>query len=1045
MADKAQARRTLSKYMTPGLCASIFERAEEGMLVLDPQQRIVETNEAALALLGYPRKNLLGRCLAELYPADAKGPELAKLTIRKPVVGVYQWRSQQGGSKAFFTEIRKFVDGGHLVILCDPVRPIAAGQEMTQTIFENSTAGVALVDLDGRYRMVNPAFSQLFGYSPDELLTVDFFKITHPEDIELSRRIMQQVLDSRGKGIRYTKRYIHKDGHTIWTEVTSTLVVDADGKPSYFVTHINDITERKLAEDNLRESEEKYRCLVEVSPLAMWINKNGVINYMNPAALRVLGATDLAQVVGKPVFNFIHPDYHAMVRERITRMVDKGEVVPLLEEKYIRLDGSVVDVEVTATPFEAVDGRAMQVFFQDITERKRADQAIRASERRLSEALRVAKMGSWEYDIQTGLFTFNDQYYALHKTTAEAAGGYQMTAENFARHYVFPEDAYTVQEVIDEAIASEDANFQKQLEGRIICADGEVRWIVIWFRGEKDAQGQTVKLHGVNQDIHDRKLAEERVYQSAHRSEALARIASLINKQQDLNSLLNSVCLETARAMKAQAAGILLADPGSQVAALAAEDGLPPDLKKEFPSLPLAEFNERMKKYSEPLIRIADLREVPVNPASEIMARFGVRSLVIVKIMWKLQTIGALIVLSIGQTHQFEADDAAWLQTLANEAAQAIANARLLEDAKRRLERLEALRTIDNVITASLDLHHTLSVFLEQLRNQLHVDAADVLLFNSHNLTLEYASGIGLQTEALKSSRLAPNGDPAGSIVLERRSIQIPDLQSGPDFYRLQGFKSEGFVSYYGVPLISKGQVRGVLEIFHRSPKKHDNEWIDFLEALAGQAAISIDNASLFDELQRSNLELTLAYEATIDGWSLAMDMRDKETEGHTQRVTQLTVRLAEEMGLKDDELVHIRRGAMLHDIGKMGVPDDILLKPAQLDEREEALMKKHPQYAYEMLSSIKYLKTSLDIPYCHHERWDGSGYPRGLAGEQIPLPARLFAIIDVWDALTTDRPYRAAWDKDKAIAYIREQSGRYFDPDIVALFLKTIEREKTD
>jgi len=235
------------------------------------------------------------------------------------------------------------------------------------------------------------------------------------------------------------------------------------------------------------------------------------------------------------------------------------------------------------------------------------------------------------------------------------------------------------------------------------------------------------------------------------------------------------------------------------------------------------------------------------------------------------------------------------------------------------------------------------------------------------------------------------------------------------------------------------------LEIFHRSPKKHDNEWIDFLEALAGQAAISIDNASLFDELQRSNLELTLAYEATIDGWSLAMDMRDKETEGHTQRVTQLTVRLAEEMGLKDDELVHIRRGAMLHDIGKMGVPDDILLKPAQLDEREEALMKKHPQYAYEMLSSIKYLKTSLDIPYCHHERWDGSGYPRGLAGEQIPLPARLFAIIDVWDALTTDRPYRAAWDKDKAIAYIREQSGRYFDPDIVALFLKTIEREKTD
>lgn len=189
--------------------------------------------------------------------------------------------------------------------------------------------------------------------------------------------------------------------------------------------------------------------------------------------------------------------------------------------------------------------------------------------------------------------------------------------------------------------------------------------------------------------------------------------------------------------------------------------------------------------------------------------------------------------------------------------------------------------------------------------------------------------------------------------------------------------------------------------------------------------------------LQKAHTQLLDAYEATIVGWSHAMDLRDHETEGHSQRVMELTVKLAQSYGLDDEEIHHIKRGALLHDMGKIGVPDAILHKPDKLTEEEWKVMRTHPQLAYEMLYPIEYLRPALDIPYCHHEKWDGTGYPRQLKNTEIPLAARIFAVVDVWDAVTSDRPYRPAWNKDQALTYIREQSGRHFDPQVVEAFLK--------
>ena len=191
--------------------------------------------------------------------------------------------------------------------------------------------------------------------------------------------------------------------------------------------------------------------------------------------------------------------------------------------------------------------------------------------------------------------------------------------------------------------------------------------------------------------------------------------------------------------------------------------------------------------------------------------------------------------------------------------------------------------------------------------------------------------------------------------------------------------------------------------------------------------------------LEEAHKQLLSAYDETIEGWSRAMDLRDKETEGHSQRVTDLTMKLASTFGISKEEMVHVRRGALLHDMGKLGIPDSILLKSSQLTDEEWAFMRQHPQLAYDMLYPIEYLRPALDIPYCHHEKWDGTGYPRGLQGEQIPLVARIFAVVDVWDALTSDRPYRKAWEQEKVFKHIKEQSGKHFDPLVVNAFLEII------
>ena len=425
------------------------------------------------------------------------------------------------------------------------------------------------------------------------------------------------------------------------------------------------------------------------------------------------------------------------------------------------------------------------------------------------------------------------------------------------------------------------------------------------------------------------------------------------------------------------------------------------------------------------------------GPIRDQLESWDVASLVIMPIMAGESLWGTIGFDVCHSPREWSAVEIEALKIAADMMGAAIKRIEARASLRRRMEHLNALRTIDRAIAGSLDIKLTLDVVLDQVTVQLGVDAARILLLNPLTQKLEYTAGRGFPDSSAQSVALRMGEGHAGRAALERRPIHVPDLrrspsQDGP----VEHATPRGFISSYAHPLIAKNEVKGVLETFCRTAVEPDEEWREFAGTLAGQAAIAIDNARMLTDLTRSNTELRLAYETTLEGWSRALDLRDNYTQGHTARVAGLTVLLGQALGMDADEILHLRRGALLHDIGKMGIPDSILLKPGSLTDEEWKVMRMHPVYAYELLSPVSYLRPALDIPHLHHERWDGSGYPLGLKGEDIPLAARVFAVVDVWDALTSKRTYRDRVSEQRAREILRESAGTEFDPSIVEVFL---------
>ncbi|MEA2575068.1 MAG: hypothetical protein QOH93_2366, partial [Chloroflexia bacterium] len=729
------------------------------------------------------------------------------------------------------------------------------------------------------------------------------------------------------------------------------------------------------------------------------------ITFANPSALRMLGYTE-KDVVGVP-YSTLLAEGHTFDLDTEVPGPEGAAAVETTPGKrkgstpstyFRRKDGTTFPVEYLSAPNRKRDLPVGSVVtFRDITERLLTEQALKRSERYYRSLFENA---------HDAILIFDPDGEIVLDANVQACEMYGFTREDFVGHSLeqiavdVEAGKQRVRQVLEQGFDYRFETRQRRKDGSMMHVD--ISASVVDYMGRR-------AILSINRDFTERVENEARIKREAERVVALSRVAARLNAQLDLDALLQALCEELASALGTEGASVALLDEKRQVLVVKCEVGLPAERSSKSMEIPMSVYHQYASR-SGPSMLVEDVRRFQGVPEFEPYIELGIRTCATSSMLRDGQLVGLLTAFSVSEPQKLTQDALVLMHGIADQATQAIVNARLFTDSQRRLDFVQALQSIDVAISSSHDSRVTFQIILDKVLGQLKVDAADMLLLDPNSLMLEYAASRGYRTGAAKQTRVRIGEPFAGKAALTRRSVYVPDLRTAADSACAPLVTTEGFVSLMCVPLVAKGKVLGVLRVFHRSMLDPDKEWVNYLEGLAGQAAIAVDNAALFDDLQRSNIELGLAYDRTLEGWSGALDLRDKETEGHTQRVTEMAVRLARALGVRENALVHLRRGALLHDIGKMGIPDSILLKPGPLTDEEWVIMKRHPVYAHELLSPIDFLRPALDVPYCHHEKWDGTGYPRGLKGEQIPLSARIFAVVDVWDALSSNRPYRGAW-----------------------------------
>lgn len=1101
IADTASSQNRLVPSVRAGAGAShaqllgIVMSAMDAVISIDAEQSVLLFNPAAEKMFGWSAAEMLGQPIERVIPPHLRAAhrkqilEFGKNGVTTRVVG------KQGELSGLHRDGTAFpveasisqveVESGKIftIIVRDitEAREAHAALERSEQRFrglvENSFDGIALLAANGTILYGSASTSQILGYALDEFVGRNAFALIHPDDQNFVTSRMRLVLEQPRIGVTVSARVRHKSGAWCRLESILTNLLDEPGVEA-IVNNYRDVTERREAEDAVRASEALTgSVLAAITVQLAVLDAQGTIVKVNPIweqfARENGDSTLLSTGVGVNYLEVcrraagIHSEQASLALEGIQAVMD-GTLPSFTLEYPCDSHQKKRWFVMYAVPLPYLNGAL--ITHLNITERRNAEQSER-DQRTLAEALRDTA--------------------AILNSTLEL----HIVAERILEHVgrVVPHDASTIM-LIEHGNArvigsrgypAEDAaeivSLRLPLDGtpnlQELVATGKPVLVADthayagWRRTPVTAhqsaslaapirsKGKTIGVISLDSytpntfnevdalrllafadqagiALENARLFQETTVRLAE-LEAINMVSTTLRAAQKMDDMLLHFIEEVLALLHCEVGSIWIYDAvQQQVKRMAARGWM-----KDMP--PFGKLGEGILGHvieTGQLYRTSEVQNDPyVNPRFRTFIPEG-QSGVCVPIRTADQIVGALFVV-VALPRILGDEELNLLTTITEMAGNTIHRMRLHQETERQLDRLASLRVIDRAISSSLDLGVTLQILLEQIVTRLKVDAAAILLRKPITNQLEYEAARGFR---LALSQLVPvrlGKGLAGRVALERTALDIPDLAQKIDkSVNKAVFIEEGFASYYATPLIIKGTVTGVLELFERAPRAARPEWVDYVEAMAAQAAIAIDSAALFDNLQRSNLQLVVAYDETIEGWSRALDLRDKETEGHTQRVTEMTMWLARAAGIAEAELVHVRRGALLHDIGKMGVPDQILLKPGSLSAEEWVIMRSHPSLAYEMLHPIVYLRPALDIPYCHHEKLDGTGYPRGLKGDEIPLAARIFAVADVWDALRSDRPYRPAWSEEKTRAHMESLKGTHFDPWVVDLFLEMIQ-----
>ncbi|MAT44032.1 MAG: hypothetical protein CL609_16990 [Anaerolineaceae bacterium] len=738
--------------------------------------------------------------------------------------------------------------------------------------------------------------------------------------------------------------------------------------------------------------------------------------YINPVVEELSGYSPEAFYEDPTLFEKIHRNQYG---QEIFNLFSPSLNLDKQTREYIWLkkDGQTIWVQEKNVFFYDENGQLLAVegIVRDITAVKEMEFTIRESENKFRQLAESIKEVFWLRDRETGKMLYVSSAYETvwGRTTVSLYQNPKSFMES-----IHPDDVPGVIEA-NQKLQNENKNSNE--EYRIIHPNGEIRWV--WSRSFPvyDNQNNVIRYAGIAEDITEIRHSREQQYLINDLSSDLRTVSAP-------DGMIDLIFAKIVEYFDNESIAIVFYKSESNSNLVYKSTGHFEKLQGTH--LPVNRgFIAKAINQSKPYWTNDSFTDPHVM---EEYLGIYTPSIAVIPLITEREALGALVV---GKNESFSIWDVKNLEAIANITANALQRAFTYQELLRSVEQLSVLHKIDGVIKNEELLENTIQKIFKIAKNEFLVDQVRLYRYDDQthfSVCIADTAKPDLSMEKIPTTLLLSE-----NAILSQKIDMIPNLANYQGFHHegYQDLVTEGVVWYQAIPLISKSKTIGVLECMHHEPFYPKDNWDSFVNAFADQLVLAFESTGLIEKLKQANIDLTTAYDKTLEGWATALELRDNETKNHSQRVTFLSEKIAKRMGIPSSELIHVRRGALLHDIGKIAIPDHILLKPGKLDQDEWFLMRNHPQTGFEMLEKIEYLQPSLDIPLYHHEKFDGSGYPFGLKGEDIPLSARIFALVDVWDALTSDRPYRKAWSQIKAFQYIIEQSGKHFDPAVVRVF----------
>jgi len=778
--------------------------------------------------------------------------------------------------------------------------------------------------------------------------------------------------------------------------------------------------------ESLQQSEAHFRALIENAAEGVAIlDENANFRYLVHKDQPLTGYT-YDETINQSAFIHIHPDDQPQLAAAFREGIQKPGAIITVEYRLQRKDGIWSHYEVTG--HNLLDDPHVQgvvINYRDITARKLAEVALKESEERYRTIFQSAGVALWEDDY-TALFA------AIANLKAEGVVDFKAYLAEHPEFLISAAEAIRVLDVNDAAVKLMGAEDKSELLGSLArifhgppsqsfvdeivsFAEGKKQFehevSILDLRGEPREQWITITLpenEGFDRvlvstlDITERKRMESALQESQSRLEAI------------INTAINAIITID------ESQCIVLFNPSAEkVFRYTAEQVLGQPLHLLVP--------ERFRNIHEGLVAGYGRTNVSQRSYGMLDHLFGLRS------NGEEFPMEAYISQSVVRGKKYY-----------TVILQDVTDRKRAESALRnRATELESLVAVSTSLRASSTVAEMIPIVIREATRVAHAANGSIFLLEQSSGDLVSRGWYSAENDSFtqldeeNAVRHTIYEGVTGYVARTGQIYSTDHMQEDPlpVFLSGEAERLAGITSGLSLPLRAHDSIVGVLHVALREKRLFTETEIRLLTAIAEMAGNALQRASLLEKTLQQAKDLSDAYDNTLAGWARALELRDELTEGHTRRVTALTVKLSQAMGIPSDDLVQIQRGAILHDIGKMGIPDEILLKRGPLSFEEAAVMRRHPQFAFEMLYPIAFLRPALDIPYCHHEKWDGSGYPRGLKGDEIPLAARIFAVADVWDAITSDRPYRGAWPRNKALEYMRSESGKYFDPRVLEVF----------